>query len=344
LPLSWQVFDPASAGFLNPPGVSQHLDYVMSIAFVFPGQGSQSVGMGKDFYDSFAAAKETFQEVDEALGQKLSDLIFTGAAEELNMTANTQPALMAVSLAIMNTLEKHFDFKLDQSVQAVAGHSLGEYAAHAAVKSFSVADTARLLRIRGDAMQKAVPVGQGAMAAVLGLDFEQLLPLCTSLTTADLLVVPANDNCPGQVVISGHKAAVEAAIEKATAMGAKRAMLLAVSAPFHCPLMQPAADAMQEALANVVMNVPLLPIYANVTTKAESEPERLKKLLVEQVTQPVRWRETIQTMSADGFTTYVEIGAGKVLSGLNKRINSEAKCLNIATPNDIEATLEQLKA
>ena len=316
----------------------------MKTAFVFPGQGSQAVGMGKDFYDNFAAAKEAFQEVDDALGQNLSQLIFSGAPEDLNMTANTQPALMAVSMAIIRTLEKHFNLQIDQTAQAVAGHSLGEYAAHAAVKSFSLADTARLLRIRGDAMQKAVPVGQGAMAAVLGLDFAQLQPLCATLTSAEALVVPANDNCPGQVVISGHKSAVEAAVAQATAMGAKRAVMLPVSAPFHCALMEPAARAMQEALAQTDMNAPLLPIYANVTTQAESEPEHLKTLLVEQVTQPVRWRETIQRMNGqDGFDCFVEIGAGKVLSGLNKRIAADAQCLNIATPADIEAVLEQLK-
>ncbi|HEY1096090.1 MAG TPA: ACP S-malonyltransferase [Alphaproteobacteria bacterium] len=316
----------------------------MSIAFVFPGQGSQSIGMGKDFNDTFPAAKAVFQEVDEALGQKLSEMIFAGNAEDLNMTANTQPALMAVSMAILRTLEEHFGFDLEQTAKAVAGHSLGEYAAHAAVRSLTVADTARLLRIRGNAMQQAVPAGQGAMAAVLGLDFEQLQPLCNSLSTADALVVTANDNCPGQVVISGHKSAVEAAVAQASALGAKRAVLLPVSAPFHCPLMQPAADAMAEALAKTDMQAPILPIYANVTTEAESEPARLKQLLVEQVTQPVRWRETIQNMSQKGFNTYVEVGAGKVLSGLNKRINGDATCLNINTPNDIEAVLEQLKA
>lgn len=315
----------------------------MSIAFVFPGQGSQSIGMGKDFYDTFPAAKEAFQEADDALNQKLSDLIFSGTAEDLNLTANTQPALMTVSMAIMRTLEKHFNFKLDNVAKAVAGHSLGEYAAHAAVQSFTLADTARLLRIRGEAMQQAVPVGQGAMAAVLGLNFDQLQPMCAEITTPDSLVVTANDNCPGQVVISGHLAAVEKAVAQASSMGAKRAVMLPVSAPFHCPLMQPAADAMAKALAEVAMNAPLLPIYTNVTTQAESEPETLKRLLVEQVTQPVRWRETIQNMSAEGFTTFVEVGAGKVLSGLNKRINGDLTCLSINTPNDVEVVLEQLQ-
>lgn len=315
----------------------------MSIAFVFPGQGSQSIGMGKDFYDTFPAAKEAFQEADDALNQKLSDLIFSGTAEDLNLTANTQPALMTVSMAIMRTLDKHFNFKLDSVAQAVAGHSLGEYSAHAAVQSFTLADTARLLRIRGDAMQRAVPVGQGAMAAVLGLNFDQLQPLCAEITTPDNLVVTANDNCPGQVVISGHLAAVEQAVAQASSMGAKRAVMLPVSAPFHCPLMQPAADAMLEALNTTDMQAPLLPIYTNVTTQPESEPMMLKRLLVEQVTQPVRWRETIQAMSADGYTTFVEVGAGKVLSGLNKRINGDLTCLAINTPNDIEAVLQQLQ-
>lgn len=315
----------------------------MTTAFVFPGQGSQSIGMGKDFYDTFAAAKEAFQEVDDALNQKLSDLIFTGSAEDLNMTSNTQPALMAVSMAIMRTLEKHFNFNLDVSAKAVAGHSLGEYAAHAAAKSLTLSDTARLLRIRGDAMQQAVPVGMGAMAAVLGLDFAQLQPMCAELTSADALVVTANDNCPGQVVISGHAKAVEAAVAKASDMGAKRAVMLPVSAPFHCPLMQPAADAMRDALAQTAMQPPIVPIYANVTTKPESDPETLKKLLVDQVTQSVRWRESVQNMASDGITTLIEVGAGKVLSGLNKRINGDLTCLNIATPADIDAVFEQLK-
>ena len=315
----------------------------MSIAFIFPGQGSQSIGMGKDFYDTFPAAKEAFQEVDEALGQKLSELIFTGEAEQLNLTANTQPALMTVSMAIMRTLAEHFDFKLDRVAQAVAGHSLGEYTAHAAVGTFTLPNTAQLLRIRGDAMQRAVPVGKGAMAAILGLNFDQLQPLCAEITTADSLVVTANDNCPGQVVISGHLAAVEMAINRANLMGAKRAMMLPVSAPFHCALMQPASDAMRDALAQTSMQPPSLPIYTNVTSRPESEPAALENLLIEQVTQPVRWRETIQHMVADGFTTFVEVGAGKVLSGLVKRINGDVTCVNIQTPNDIEAILEQLQ-
>jgi [acyl-carrier-protein] S-malonyltransferase len=315
----------------------------MSIAFVFPGQGSQAIGMGKDFYDTFPAAKEAFQEVDEALGQKLSDLIFSGAAEDLNLTANTQPALMTVSMAIMRTLQEHFGFDLATVAQAVAGHSLGEYTAHAAVGTFTLPNTAQLLRIRGEAMQRAVPVGQGGMAAVLGLNFDQLAPMCAEITTPDSLVVTANDNCPGQVVISGHLAAVEMAIGRANLMGAKRAVMLPVSAPFHCPLMQPASDAMREALSQTAMQPPALPIYTNVTSRPESNPAALENLLIEQVTQPVRWRETIQHMSADGFTTLVEVGAGKVLSGLNKRINGDLNCLNIQSPGDIDTVLEQLQ-
>ena len=315
----------------------------MSIAFVFPGQGSQSIGMGKDFYDTFPAAKEAFQEVDEALGQKLSELIFTGDAEQLNLTANTQPALMTVSMAIMRTLAEHFDFNLATTAQAVAGHSLGEYTAHAAVGTFTLPNTAQLLRIRGDAMQRAVPVGKGAMAAILGLNFDQLQPLCAEITTPDNLVVTANDNCPGQVVISGHVAAVEIAISRANLLGAKRAMLLPVSAPFHCPLMQPASDAMREALGKTAMQPPSLPIYTNVTSRPETNPAALENLLIEQVTQPVRWRETIQHMAADGFTTFVEVGAGKVLSGLIKRINGDITCLNIQTPADIDTVLEALQ-
>ncbi len=233
--------------------------------------------------------------------------------------------------------------KLDSVAQAVAGHSLGEYTAHAAVSSFTLTNTAQLLRIRGDAMQRAVPVGQGAMAAILGLNFDQLQPLCAEITTPDNLVVTANDNCPGQVVISGHLTAVELAIGRANLMGAKRAVMLPVSAPFHCALMQPASDAMRDALAQTAMQAPLLPIYTNVTSRPESSPAVLENLLVEQVTQPVRWRETIQHMTADGFTTFVEVGSGKVLGGLVKRINSDAICLNIQTPADIEAVLEQLQ-
>lgn len=315
----------------------------MPTAFIFPGQGSQSVGMGKDFYDAFPAAKEAFQEVDEALGQKLSELIFTGQADDLNLTANTQPALMTVSMAIMRTLKTHFGFDLAARAQAVAGHSLGEYTAHAAAGTFDLTHAAKLLRVRGDAMQRAVPVGQGAMAAVLGLNFDQLEPLCAEITTPDSLVVTANDNCPGQVVISGHMAAVELAIGRANLLGAKKAVMLPVSAPFHCPLMQPASDAMREALAATAMQTPSLPIYTNVTSRPETSPAALENLLIEQVTQPVRWRETIQHMAADGLTVLVEVGAGKVLSGLTKRINPDLVSLNISTPADIDAVLEQLQ-
>lgn len=313
----------------------------MKTAFVFPGQGSQTIGMGKDLYDNFAAAKAVFQEVDDALQQNLSGLMFAGEAEELNLTENTQPALMAVSMAVMEVLRKEGNFDFIDKVSAVAGHSLGEYSAHAAVNTFSLADTARLLKIRGQAMQKAVPVGVGSMAAILGLEMDQVKNICLEASVEGQVVVSANDNSPGQVVISGHKAAVAIAMEQATALGAKRALLLPVSAPFHCPLMQPAADAMQEALANVAVNIPDLPIYANITTRPVTDPDEIVKLLVQQVTGQVRWRETILQMADDGFNNIIEVGTGKVLTGLNKRIADQPKYSNIGTPAEIEAFLSE---
>lgn len=313
----------------------------MKTAFVFPGQGSQTVGMGKDLFDNFAAAKEVFQQVDDALEQKLSALMFGGPAEELNLTENTQPALMAVSLAVMAVLRKEGNFDFTGRVAAVAGHSLGEYSAHAAVGTFSIPDTARLLKIRGQAMQKAVPVGIGAMAAIIGLELPQVTLICQEASTAQSVVVCANDNSPGQVVISGHKEAVERAMAKATEAGAKRALLLPVSAPFHCPLMQPAADAMQEALGKVKINAPELPVYANIIAVPVTEPEEIINLLVQQVTGQVRWRESVKTMSDDGFERLVEVGTGKVLTGLNKRINNQLVCANIGTPAEIEEFLKQ---
>lgn len=313
----------------------------MKTAFVFPGQGSQVVGMGKDLADTFFVAKEVFQQVDDALGQNLSALMFAGPAEELNLTENTQPALMAVSLAVMEVLHKEGKFDFTSHVSAVAGHSLGEYSAHAAVGTFSISDTAKLLKIRGQAMQKAVPVGVGAMAAILGLELPQVTLVCQEASTMESVVVCANDNSPGQVVISGHKEAVERAMAKATEAGAKRALLLPVSAPFHCPLMQPAADAMQEALGKVKINTPDLPVYANIIAVPVTNTDEIINLLVQQVTGQVRWRESVKSMSADGFEKLVEVGTGKVLTGLNKRINDQLVCSNIGTPAEIEEFLKQ---
>lgn len=313
----------------------------MKTAFVFPGQGSQTIGMGKDLHDNFLAAKEVFQEVDETLKQNLSGLMFAGSVEDLNLTENTQPALMAVSLAVMAVLRKEGNYPFTGKVAAVAGHSLGEYSAHAAVQSFSIGDTARLLKIRGQAMQKAVPVGVGAMAAILGLEMDQVAQICRDSSTADAIVVCANDNSPGQIVISGHKEAVAIAMEKATAAGAKRALPLPVSAPFHCPLMQPAADAMRDAFKTVRVNAPELPVYANILAAPITEADQAVQLLVEQVTGQVRWRETVLQMADDGFEQIIEVGAGKVLTGLNKRISDKIVCGNLGTPAEIEEFLKQ---
>ena len=314
----------------------------MKAAFVFPGQGSQSIGMGKDLYEAFATAREVFEQVDDALGQKLSTLMFSGDEAELNLTENTQPALMAVSMALMAVLQKDAKFDFTGRVLSVAGHSLGEYSAHAAVGTFSLTDTAKLLKIRGQAMQKAVPVGQGAMAAILGLDLPPVLALCKELSTAQSVVVSANDNSPGQVVISGHKEAVATAIERFTAMGAKRAVLLPVSAPFHCPLMQPAADAMAKALSEVTITPPSLPVYANVTAAKVTDPTQIKDLLVQQVTGQVRWRETVLQMAADGVDKIVEVGAGKVLTGLNRRIADGLNCSSINAPHHIDEFINEI--
>lgn len=314
----------------------------MKTAFVFPGQGSQAIGMGKDLYEAFATAREVFDQVDDALNQKLSALMFSGDEAELNLTENTQPALMAVSMALMAVLQKDAKYDFTGRVLSVAGHSLGEYSAHAAVGTFSLTDTARLLKIRGQAMQKAVPVGMGAMAAILGLDLPPVMAMCQEVSTSQSVVVSANDNSPGQVVISGHKEAVALAIERATSMGAKRAVLLPVSAPFHCPLMQPAADAMEKALAAVAINPPSLPVYANVTAAKISDPAEIKALLVRQVTAPVRWRETVLQMAADGIDKIVEVGAGKVLTGLNRRIADGLNCSSINAPHHIDEFLNEI--
>jgi len=308
----------------------------MGVAFVFPGQGSQAVGMGKALADQFAPARQVFAEVDEALGEKLSAVIFEGPGDTLTLTQNAQPALMAVSLAVTRVLEAEAGLDIAREAQFVAGHSLGEYSALAAAGTFSIADTARLLRIRGQAMQKAVPVGVGAMAALLGLDFDAATAVAAEAAQGQVCQA-ANDNGGGQVVVSGDKAAVERAVEIAKGKGAKRAMLLPVSAPFHCALMQPAAEAMAEALAKVAVKAPVVPVVSNVLAKPVQEPGEIVRALVAQVTGTVRWRESVAYMAQAGVTAFYEVGAGKVLSGLIKRIAEGASASAIGTPDDVAA-------
>ena len=308
----------------------------MAAAFVFPGQGSQTVGMGKALAAGFMPARQIFDEIDEALGEKLSAIIFEGPADTLTLTANAQPALMAVSLATLRVLEAEAGFDLKRDAQFVAGHSLGEYSALAAAGAFTVADTARLLRIRGQAMQKAVPVGVGAMAALIGLEFDAAAAVAANAAQGQVCQA-ANDNGAGQVVVSGDKAAVERAVEIAKTKGAKRAMLLPVSAPFHCALMQPAADAMAQALAAVDVKPPVAPVVANVTARPLSAPAEITRALVAQVTGTVRWRESVAFMAGAGVTQFYEIGAGKVLSGLIKRIAEGASASAVGSPEDVAA-------
>jgi [acyl-carrier-protein] S-malonyltransferase len=305
-------------------------------AFVFPGQGSQVVGMGKALAEQFSIARALFEEVDAALSQKLSALIFEGPLDELTLTSNAQPALMAVSLAAMRVLEAEAGVVLKRDVHCVAGHSLGEYSALAAAGALTVTDAARLLRIRGDAMQKAVPVGKGAMAALLGLDFAAAAAVAAEAAQGDVCDA-ANDNGGGQVVISGDRAAVERAIALAPERGAKRALPLPVSAPFHCSLMRPAAEAMAEALSRVAIAAPAVPLVANVKAGYVTEPSEITELLVRQVTGTVRWRESVAFMAGEGVTRFVEVGSGKVLGGLIKRIADGASTLAIGQPADIAA-------
>lgn len=306
-------------------------------AFVFPGQGSQFVGMGKDLAEAFPIARAVFEEVDDALGQHLSQLMFDGPDSDLNMTENTQPALMAVSVAVARVLqEAKPDLLTAAHAKFVAGHSLGEYSALTAAGSFSLRDAARLLKLRGQSMQKAVPVGVGAMAAILGLDLPDVAAIAKEANSSDEIVSAANDNSYGQVVVSGHKAAVEKAVALATEKGAKRAVLLPVSAPFHCALMQPAADAMRDALANTTIRAPSLPLIANVLAAETVDPAQIRQLLVEQVTGMVRWRESVLYMKQHGVSETIELGAGKVLTGLTKRIDGEMTGRAVGTPKDIE--------
>lgn len=308
----------------------------MAIAFVFPGQGSQAVGMGKALADAFAPARKVFEEVDTALGDNLSRLMFEGPAETLMLTENAQPALMAMSLAVIRVLEAEAGLDLAHDAKFVAGHSLGEYSALCAAGAFTVADTARLLRTRGQAMQKAVPVGAGAMAALLGLEFDAAAAVAAEAAQGQVCQA-ANDNGGGQVVVSGDKAAVERAVEIAKTKGAKRAMLLPVSAPFHCALMQPAADVMAEALSKVNVKAPVVPVVANVLARPIQDPAEIVKALVAQVTGTVRWRECVAAMAQAGVTQFYEVGAGRVLSGLVKRIADGATGTSIGTPDDVAA-------
>jgi [acyl-carrier-protein] S-malonyltransferase len=312
----------------------------MSIAFTFPGQGSQAVGMGRDLAEAFPEARAVFSEVDEALGQKLSTLMWEGPEETLTLTANAQPALMAVSLAAVRVLEAR-GFSLKDKVAFVAGHSLGEYSALAAAGALSISDTARLLRIRGNAMQAAVPVGEGAMAAILGMEQADVEAACAEAARGGICQI-ANDNGAGQIVISGAKAAVEHAARLCTEKGAKRALMLPVSAPFHSALMAPAAEAMRAALADVTMHAPTVPVVANVAVTPLGDPDEIRKRLVEQVTGRVRWRETVEWFAAHGVTTLYEVGAGKVLSGLARRINRDIATANVGGPADIDAALAAL--
>ncbi|RCW85253.1 ACP S-malonyltransferase [Phyllobacterium bourgognense] len=314
----------------------------MSIAFTFPGQGSQVVGMGKALAENFPEARSVFDEVDEALGEKLSSIIWEGPEETLTLTANAQPALMAVSIAVFRVLESK-GVSLKDKVAYVAGHSLGEYSALCAAGTFSLSDTARLLRIRGNAMQKAVPAGEGAMAAIIGLEHEDVEAICAEAAKQGPVQI-ANDNGGGQLVISGAKGPVEVAAALASAKGAKRAIMLPVSAPFHSTLMEPAAGAMRVALADVSKNDPVVPLIANVRAAPVKSAAEIAALLVEQVTGQVRWRETVEWFGNNGVTTLYEIGAGKVLTGLARRINKDISGIAIGTPEDIDAAVAALNA
>ena len=310
-------------------------------AFVFPGQGSQSVGMGADLAAAFPAARAVFEEVDEALGEKLSKVIFEGPAETLTATDNAQPALMAVSMAVLRVLETEGGLDLKKKASFLAGHSLGEYAALAAGRSLNIAETARLLRLRGQAMQKAVPAGEGAMAAIIGATPEQVREICKA-ASSDGIVEIANDNGGGQTVISGQTDGIEKAILIAKEMKIKRALKLPVSAPFHCSMMRPAQETMAEALAKAPVMPPVVPVIANVTAEQETDTQTIRTNLINQVTGQVRWRESVENMVSAGVESFIEIGAGKVLSGLIRRISSESSVLSVGTPADIENFLKTL--
>ncbi|MAJ92349.1 MAG: [acyl-carrier-protein] S-malonyltransferase [Rhodospirillaceae bacterium TMED63] len=311
----------------------------MTRAFVFPGQGSQAIGMGKELLAAFPVARETLEEIDDALGQNLTRLMAEGPAEELTLTENAQPALMAVSMAVLRVLEAEGGVDIADACAFVAGHSLGEYSALAAARSFGLADTARLLKTRGQAMQKAVPVGEGGMAALLGAELDQAQEIADAAAEGQICS-PANDNAPGQVVLSGSMGAIDRAIKIAGERGIRRSVKLPVSAPFHCAMMAPAAEVMEKALRNVEFVRPLVPVIANVTAAAVENPDDIRALLVEQVTSMVRWRESVLAMRDTGVDTLIELGAGKVLSGLTKRIDRDMTSLNAESPDDIEAVLK----
>ncbi len=313
----------------------------MNRAFVFPGQASQAVGMGAELAAAFPAARELFEEVDDALGQRLSKLMFEGPEDELTLTENAQPAIVAVSLAVVRVLEREGGIRLPEKGRFVAGHSMGEYSALGAAGAFSVAEAVRLVKRRGQAMQLAVPVGEGAMAALIGLDLDTAREVAEAAAEGEVCA-PANDNAPGQVVLSGHRAAVERAIEIAAERGARRAIMLPVSAPFHCSLMAPAADVMAEALAEVAMPPPSLALVANVTAAPVEDPESIRSFLVQQVTAMVRWRESVLRMKEEGVETLIELGTGKILSGLIRRIDRDLQVANAGTPEEIEALIKIL--
>ncbi len=313
----------------------------MTKAFVFPGQGSQAVGMGQELAAAFPVAKQLFEEIDEALGQPLTKLMFEGPAEDLTLTANAQPALMAVSMAIMRVLETEGGLNLADTAKFVAGHSLGEYSALTAAKAFSIADSAGILKTRGTAMQEAVPVGDGTMAAILGLEMDVAEEVAAEAAQGEICAA-ANDNASGQIVLSGATAAVKRAVEIAAEKGAKRSILLPVSAPFHCAMMAPAADVMAGELAGLLISEPVVPVIANVTAEAQTSPDEIRRLLVEQVTARVRWRESVLYMKDNGVDTLVEVGAGKVLTGLVRRIDRDLSGISIQTPADVEEFLKTL--
>ncbi len=313
----------------------------MTRAFIFPGQGSQQVGMGRDLAEAFPVARHLFEEVDDALGQHLGRLMFQGPDEELVLTENAQPALMAVSMAVVLVLREEGGLDLGKSCSFVAGHSLGEYSALAAAGALELADAARLLKVRGRAMQDAVPVGKGAMAALIGLNFDDVESIASDAEDGEVCM-PANDNAPGQIVISGDKAAVNRALELAAERGCRRNVVLPVSAPFHCSLMKPAAEVMETALADVPLSPPVVPLVANVTAESVNDPSLIRQLLVEQVTSMVRWRESVLYMKGQKVTELVELGAGKVLSGLARRIDRDLSARSVQSPDDIEAVLKYL--